>query len=144
MAKIPLMIIGNPSTGKSLSVEIIIKAMKGKYSKDKFFQEFPQVIPAYFQVTPNSNIDNIKELIKRAEGNQNFCCDKKENKDEEIPISLIYIDQMELSRNKTHIFNILYSDLDEKNINIGFIGISNTVLNSELMNRNLILSVKDL
>ena len=146
MAKIPLMIIGNPSTGKSLSVEIIIKTMKGKYSKDKFFREFPQVIPSYFQVAPDSNIDNIKELIKIAEGNQQFYCNKKENKDEEIPISLIFIDQMELSRNKTHIYNILYSkfDLDEKNINIGCIGISNTVLNSELMNRNLILYVKDL
>ena len=46
---IPLIIIGKPGTGKSLSAQLINKSMRGKYSKNKFFQQFPEIIQSYFQ-----------------------------------------------------------------------------------------------
>ena len=45
---IPLIIIGKPGTGKSLSAQLIYKSMKGKYSKNKFFRKYPQIIQTYF------------------------------------------------------------------------------------------------
>ena len=37
ITNIPLIIIGKPGTGKSLSAQLICKSMIGKYSKNKFF-----------------------------------------------------------------------------------------------------------
>ena len=37
VTKIPLIIVGKPGTGKSLSAQLIYKSMRGKYSKEKFF-----------------------------------------------------------------------------------------------------------
>ena len=39
--KIPLIIVGKPGTGKNLSAQLIYKSMRGKYSKNKFFQKIP-------------------------------------------------------------------------------------------------------
>ena len=36
MTKIPLVIVGKPGTGKSLSTQIIYNSMKGKYSKNEY------------------------------------------------------------------------------------------------------------
>ena len=44
---IPLNIVGKPGTGKSLSSRLIYNSMRGEYSKDKFFREFPQIILSY-------------------------------------------------------------------------------------------------
>jgi len=39
IARIPLIIIGKPGSGKNLSAQLIIyKSMKGIYSKNKFFK----------------------------------------------------------------------------------------------------------
>ena len=43
LTKLPLIIIGKPGSGKSLSTQLIFNSMRGKYSKDKFFQKFPQI-----------------------------------------------------------------------------------------------------
>ena len=45
---IPLIIIGKPGSGKSLSAQLIYKSMKGIYSKNKFFKLFPRIIQTYF------------------------------------------------------------------------------------------------
>jgi len=49
ITNIPLIIIGKPGTGKSLSAQLINKSMRGKYSKNKFFQQLQQKIQTYFQ-----------------------------------------------------------------------------------------------
>ena len=38
LTKIPLIITGNPGSGKNLSFELIHKVMRGKYSKSTFFR----------------------------------------------------------------------------------------------------------
>ena len=49
LTNIPLIIIGKPGCGKSLSSQLINKSMKGKYSNNKFYQLFPRIIQTYFQ-----------------------------------------------------------------------------------------------
>ena len=46
---IPLIIVGKPGTGKSLSSKLINNSMRGEYSKNEFFKQYPQVIQIYFQ-----------------------------------------------------------------------------------------------
>jgi len=38
IARIPLIIIGKPGSGKNLSAQLIYKSMKGIYSENKFFK----------------------------------------------------------------------------------------------------------
>ena len=64
---IPLIIMGKPDTGKSLSAQIIYNSMKGKYSKNKFFKQFPQINQIYFQGSKSTQPEDVKELFKKAE-----------------------------------------------------------------------------
>ena len=49
VTQIPLIIIGKPGSGKSLSAQLMYKTMRGEFSKSKFFQNFPKIIQSYFQ-----------------------------------------------------------------------------------------------
>ena len=59
--KIPLIIVGKPGTGKSLSSQLIYNSMRGEYSKDKFFREFPQIILTYFQGSKSTKPEDIEK-----------------------------------------------------------------------------------
>ena len=143
-ANIPLFIIGKSGAGKSLSVELINKSMRGKFSKNNFFQLFPQIIQVYFQGTELTGPKDIENLFKKAENIlDNF---KNKNKNEELPIIMIILDKMELAeRAKNGPLLGLDSKLDilEKEKFINFIGISNCSLNTEIINRGLVLSVPE-
>ena len=63
---IPLIIIGKPGTGKSLSAQLICKSMRGKYSKEKFFRKYPQIIQIYFQGSESNSPEYIEKLFEMA------------------------------------------------------------------------------
>ena len=48
ITNIPLIMIGKPGSGKSLSIQLINKSMKGIYSKNKFFKKFPKIVQTIF------------------------------------------------------------------------------------------------
>ena len=54
ITKIPLIILGKPGSGKSLSAQLMTKSMRGKYSNNSFFQNFPLIIQSYFQGSDSS------------------------------------------------------------------------------------------
>ena len=139
VTQIPLFIIGESGIGKSLSIEIIINSMKGKYSKNKFFQNFPKVKPLYFQVSKFTNQEDIQKIFN----------EEKNIKNDESTISLIIFDRMELSTKKLNNYDEIFDLLnlkyfDEKKENISFIGISNCLLKNINLNKGLILSVANL
>ena len=67
ITKIPLIMIGKPGSGKSLSAELIYKSLRGKYSKEKFFRKFPPIIQTYFQGSESTNPKDVETLFKIAE-----------------------------------------------------------------------------
>ena len=145
--KIPLIIIGKPGTGKSLSAQLINKSMRGKYSKEKFFKKFPQIIQTYFQGSESTNPEDIEKLFQIAEGKYKFFAEQKNVKKEELPISEILFDEMGLSeKSETNPLKVLHSKLEYagKNEGVSFIGISNYSLDAAKINRALILSVPNL
>ena len=94
---IPLIIVGKPGTGKSLSSQLIYNSMRGEYSKDKFFREFPQIILSYFQGSESTKPEDIEKLFEIAENKLQFYKDKEDKeefKNIQLPISMILFDEL--------------------------------------------------
>ena len=90
--------------------------------------------------------EDVKNIFDKA---KKKLCNLKEKKlkIEEIPVSLVIFDQLELAeKSVTNPLNVLYSKLESiyEEDNINFIGFSNYSLNPKIMNRALVLSVPDL
>ena len=97
VTKIPVIIIGKPGTGKSLSVQLIYNSMRGKYSKNKFFQKYPPIIQIYFQGSESTQPEDVTELFKKAEDlYENYKKLNSENKDD-VPIYMILFDELGLA-----------------------------------------------
>lgn len=47
--KIPVLLIGNPGSSKSLSMRLIQSNMRGKGSQSEFCRQFPELNVLYFQ-----------------------------------------------------------------------------------------------
>ena len=150
VTSIPLIIIGKPGTGKSLSAQLICKSMKGKYSKEKFFRKYPQIIQTYFQGSESTNPEDILKLFEMAENKYNYFdekCKQKLINQEDLPISMILFDELGLSeKSKTNPLKVLHSKLEYggKKDGVSFVGISNYSLDAAKINRALILSVPNL
>ena len=150
LTNIPLIIIGKPGTGKSLSAQLINKSMKGKYSKNKFFQQFPQIIQTYFQGSESTQPEDVQRLFKKAESKLNTYKKRVEEgklPKEELPIIMALFDELGLAeRSESNPLKVLHSKLeyDGKEEGISFVGISNYSLDAAKINRALVLSVPDL
>ena len=77
VTKIPLIIVGKPGTGKSLSSQLIYNSMRGEYSKNPFFKNYPKIDQIYFQGSKNTNPEDVEELFKKSEELSNVY--KKDN-----------------------------------------------------------------
>ena len=150
VTSIPLIIIGKPGTGKSLSAQLICKSMKGKYSKEKFFRKYPQIIQTYFQGAESTNPEDILKLFEIAENKYNYFDEQFKKKiiiKEDLPISMILFDELGLSeKSKSNPLKVLHSKLEYggKKDGVSFVGISNYSLDAAKINRALILSVPNL
>lgn len=124
--------------------------MRGKYSKEKFFRKYPQIIQTYFQGSEYTNHEEIEKLFEMAEGKYNSFIEKlkkKEIKQEDLPISMILFDELGLAeKSKTNPLKVLHSKLEYagKKEGLSFVGISNYSLDAVKINRALILSVPNL
>ena len=144
---IPLIVIGKPGIGKSLSSRLIFNSMRGKYSKDKFFREFPQIILSYFQGSESTKPEDIEKLFEIVENKLKFFKDKEEFQNKIIPVSLILFNEMGLSeKSKSSPLKVLNSKLDYagNEEGVSFIGISDYSLDADKENRTIILSVHNL
>ena len=146
ITKIPLIIVGKPGTGKSLSAQLIYKSMRGIYSKNKFFQKFPQIIQTYFQGSESTQPEDVEKVFEMG-GNKLQFYIKKNIKKEELPISMILFDELGLAeKSETNPLKVLHSKLEYagKEEGVSFIGISNYSLDAAKVNRALYLSVPNL
>ena len=145
VTNIPLIIIGKPGTGKSLSAQLINKSMRGKYSKNKFFQQYPQIIQTYFQGSESTQPEDVERLFRKAENKMESY--KKRCKKEELPIIMTLFDELGLAeRSESNPLKVLHHKLEYtgKEEGISFVGISNYSLDAAKVNRALVLSVPDL
>ena len=148
VTNIPLIIIGKPGTGKSLSAQLICKSMKGIYSKNEFFKNFPQIIQTYFQGSESTQQVDVENLFQKAKNKLNYFKNKKLiNKELEFPISMILFDRLGFAeKSKNNPLKLIHSHFEcsGKEEGVSFVGISNYSLDAIKSNRTLILYVQDL
>ena len=143
ITNIPLIIIGKPGTGKSLSVQLINKSLKGKYSNKKFFRLYPKLIQTYFQGSKSTKPEDVDILFEKTRKKLQYYIKNKL----EPPISMACFDELGLAeRSKYNPLKALHPRLDYTGKNNGesFVGISNYSLDAAKLNRALVLSVPDL
>ena len=140
--KIPLIIEGKPGTGKSLCSQLIYNSMRGKFSKNEFFREFPKILVTYYQGSESTSSVDIEKLFDIAENKLNFYKNKEEYKNK-LPISMILLDELGLIESNN--FKVFHSKLEYSGNGVSFIGLSNYSLESNMMiNRAIILRIPNL
>ena len=142
---IPLIIIGKPGTGKSLSAKLIYKSMRGKYSKNAYFRNYPQIIQIYFQGSESTIPQDVEKLFEKAKDKYKYL--KKKRPKEELPIIMVLFDELGLAeRSDSNPLKVLHEKLEftGKDEGVSFVGISNYTLDAAKINRALVLSVPDL
>ena len=151
VTKIPLIIVGKPGTGKSLSAQLIYNSMRGIYSKPKdgqksFFLNYPQINQTYFQGSESTTPEDVEELFKKTEDSYNIYKNNKKAGDK-VPIYMILFDELGLAeKSPKNPLKVLHSKLEYGGKKEGtcFIGISNYSLDAAKVNRALNLSVPNL
>ena len=139
--RVPIFILGKPGCSKSLSIQLISNAMKGKTSNNPFFKKFPKMYVSTYQGALNSNSEGVIDVFKKARK----ILESKENKEK---ISTFYFDEMGLAEHSPHnplkvIHSELEFDNDDVKNKIAFIGISNWRLDAAKMNRGLTINIPD-
>ena len=116
--------------------------MRGKYSKNKFFQQFPQIIQIYFQGSKFTQTEDVERIFRKA--NNAFLFYQKKYKKEDLPIIMLLFDKLGIvERSKNNPLSILNHKLDNEK-EISFVGLSNYSLDAAKINRALVLQVPDL
>ena len=63
---IPLIIVGKPGTGKSLSFQILYNSKKGKHSESELFKNIGKLYRFYYQGSETSTAEGIEKVFSRA------------------------------------------------------------------------------
>ena len=154
ITNIPLIIIGKPGSGKSLSVQLINKSSKGEYSNNKFFKMYSKIIQTYFQGSLSTEAKDVENLFRKVSDKLTFYKRLQEQQKKEgikniikLPISEACFDELGLAdRSKNKPLKVLHPKLDfaGKYENESFVGISNYSLDAAKLNRALVSTVPDL
>ena len=135
---VPIIIVGKPGTGKSLSFQILFNTLRGENSKSQFFRTKGKLFRYYYQGSETSTSEGIQKVFDKA-------LKAKNNPQNENNINLVFFDEMGLaersSNNPLKIIHFLL-EMDEKD-SVPFLGISNWRLDAAKINRALNLSITD-
>ncbi|CAM4786956.1 unnamed protein product [Rotaria magnacalcarata] len=135
--RIPLFLCGKPGSSKSSAVQIIISNLKGKKSKDPYFQTLPELVAVSFQGSQNCTSESIIKVFERAAKYGGV-----RNDSEILPV--IVFDEIGLAELSPHNpLKVLHAELEVDNSKYGFVGVSNWRLDPSKMNRALYLSTPD-
>ncbi|CAF4517450.1 unnamed protein product, partial [Rotaria socialis] len=135
--RIPVILCGKPGCSKTSSVQIVISNLKGKKSKNEYFQTLPELVPVSYQGSQNCTSDSIDKVFERADKYL-----KAKNETELLPV--IVFDEIGLAELSAHNpLKVLHSELEVETCRHGFVGLSNWRLDASKMNRALYLACPD-
>ena len=143
--KIPIFIVGKPGCSKSLSVQLINKAMIGSNSKNPLFGSLPRIIMHCYQGSLGSTSEGVLKIFKKAQNS--FDKQKEEFRKQIIP--MIFFDEMGLAEHSpNNPLKVIHSQLEfddnKESQRVAFVGISNWVLDASKMNRGIHISIPEL
>ena len=109
--KVPIFIIGKPGCSKSLSVQLIIKSMRGKDSKNLLFKNLPRIIMTSYQGSMGSTSKGVKNVFRIAR-NKLKSAKEQRNQNEEV-ISMIFFDELGLAEHSpNNPLKVIHSELE--------------------------------
>ena len=132
--KIPIFVVGKPGCSKSLSIHLIRSNLRGRDSKDPWFQELPKLYVVSYQGSESSTSEGIVKIFEKAH--------KYKLDNNTLPVVLL--DEVGLAENsRNNPLKVLHSLLepsDGKLPEVAVVGISNWSLDAAKMNRAIYLS----
>ena len=135
--RIPVFVVGKPGCSKSLAIQLIRSNLRGKDSKDPFFQTLPQLYVVSYQGSKSSTSEGINKIFEKA---SNY---KDHNKDTDV-LPVVLLDEVGLAENSpNNPLKVLHSILEPgkgKLPDVAVVGISNWALDAAKMNRAIHLS----
>ncbi|CAF5016136.1 unnamed protein product, partial [Rotaria sp. Silwood1] len=135
--RIPLFLCSKPGSSKSSAVQILISNLKGKKSKDPYFQVLPELVAVSFQGSQNCTSESIIKVFERASKYAEV-----RNDSEILPV--IVFDEIGLAELSPHNpLKVLHAEFEVDNSKFGLVGVSNWRLDASKMNRALYLSTPD-
>ncbi|CAF1490875.1 unnamed protein product, partial [Adineta ricciae] len=135
--RIPVFLCGKPGSSKSSAIQILISNLRGRNSKDPYFQTLPELVAVSFQGSQNCTSESIIKVFERA---SNYS--RVKSKEELLPV--IVFDEIGLAELSPHNpLKVLHAELEVENNQYGFVGISNWRLDASKMNRALYLSAPE-
>ncbi len=134
--KVPIIIVGNPGTSKTLSFNLAIDNLKGIDSHNELLRNtelFPALDPILYQCSKQTTSYEIDTLFTRAVNRQRtysggITC-------------VVFMDEAGLPEERHESLKILHHHLDERNV--AFVGISNHVLDAAKTNRAVSVVIPD-
>ena len=145
---VPLIIVGKPGTGKSLSFQILYNTLKGEYSESKMFRDKGKLYRYYYQGSETSTAEGIEQVFEKAlkaqiKNKENK--EKNKNKKENKIITLVFFDEMGLAeRSSNNPLKVIHYLLEkDREDSVPFLGISNWRLDAAKINRALSLTITD-
>ncbi|CAB4443214.1 unnamed protein product [Rhizophagus irregularis] len=138
LTRIPVFIIGEAGTSKSLAIRLIISNLRGSDSNDEYFKSLPQIYLIPLQVSPFLTSDSIIKVFDKANRYQ-------ETSTKQFPvISAVLLENVELAEaNSVNPLKVLHSLLEPNFPVIGptvsIIGISNRHLDVSKSSRALLV-----
>ncbi|KAG2374157.1 hypothetical protein C9374_010994 [Naegleria lovaniensis] len=128
---IPIILVGFAGSSKSLAVDLISKAMRGKASTNKRLHHLPDINIFAYQCSPLSTARGIAQTFRSARR-------YAEESSGSSSLSVVLLDEISLADSPNLPLKILHHELENLE-KISFIAISNYSLDSSKMNRMSIL-----
>jgi hypothetical protein len=139
--RIPIFLVGKPGCSKSLSVQLIKNNLRGKDSRDEYFQTLPNLYVVSYQGSESSTSEGIMKVFDKAEKYL------KANQHENV-LPVVLLDEVGLAEvSKFNPLKVLHSLLEPKTgelPSVAVVGISNWSLDAAKMNRAIHLSRPDM
>ena len=132
--RIPLIILGEPGTSKTLSFNLTVENLKGKDSKNEVFKNrtFHSLEPFFYQCSRHTTSSDISNVFKTAiEREETY------NKAKLHVQSVVFMDEAGLPEERHESLKVLHYFLDQKSVS--FVAITNHALDAAKSNRALCL-----
>ena len=138
--KIPIFIVGNPGSSKSLSIQLIINSMKGSSSDNIFFKNCPNLILSSYQCSLSSSQNDIYYFLKKSLSEFHNLPEYEKQKN----ILLVLFNEIGLAANSpNNALKDIYLDFISQYNKYAFIGISNWSFDVYEMNRSIFIFIQD-
>lgn len=139
VSRTPLILKGPPGTSKTLAVKILASNTLSNFSHNEFYKSLPRLHPLHYQCSRSSSATEIRSVFEKAIQSQKY----SDKHGMGSRIYFVFMDEAGLPEEDRESLKVLHYYLESSNnkaAEVGFIAITNQVLDSAKSNRCIMLS----